>query len=287
MDLQPTRRIRAVQRWAGATILESDNEAGELPNGCFDKHVIGLTIARPADIELRWYGSHWRKYRTNPSAVRIFPAGHSFACTWQRNRCLAVEIAPALIASVSRDTTDQAIELQPHALLEDLFLANIITEMRNEAQIGCPSGPTYGEALSVMLAAHIVRHYSAAAPRVNASMRLSKAQLRRVLEFIEARIETELTLQQLANVAGLEMYRFVRSFKHSLGVSPHFYIIQQRVERSKQLLLHSKLPLGVIADRCGFSTPSHFAHTFRRITGSAPSAYRQAIRPSPVRSNGG
>jgi AraC family transcriptional regulator len=209
----------------------------------------------------------------------MFPAGHPFACSWEPNTCVSVEIAPTFITSACGDVSAKGIELEPHCGLEDVFLANMIITLRNEARVGCPSGPTYGETLGAMLAAHLVRHYSVSVPqaarRANASLRLGSIQQRKVLAYIEAHIDTELHLQELADVAGLDMYRFVRAFKMSLGVPPHFYIIQRRVDRSKDLLLHSTLALGVIAHRCGFSTPSHFAHTFRRITGFAPSAYRQ------------
>ncbi|MCY7367966.1 MAG: helix-turn-helix transcriptional regulator [Chamaesiphon sp.] len=67
---------------------------------------------------------------------------------------------------------------------------------------------------------------------------------------------------------------FCRLFKRSMGMTPHAYLIQQRVERSKQLLKRGEGTLLDIAIDCGFANPSHFAKHFRRLTGISPKQFR-------------
>ncbi|WP_258001471.1 helix-turn-helix domain-containing protein, partial [Fischerella thermalis] len=65
------------------------------------------------------------------------------------------------------------------------------------------------------------------------------------------------------------------SIKQSMGIAPYQYVIQQRVEKSKQLLKQGKVTITDIALQCGFANQSHFTKHFRQITGVTPKAYQQ------------
>ena len=82
-------------------------------------------------------------------------------------------------------------------------------------------------------------------------------------------------LTDLAAVARMSQFHFSRLFKQSMGMSAHQYILQQRVERAKQLLKHSKVAIAEIALQCGFNSQSHLGKYFRKFTGVTPSKYRQ------------
>ncbi|WP_370589516.1 helix-turn-helix domain-containing protein [Tychonema sp. LEGE 07203] len=79
-----------------------------------------------------------------------------------------------------------------------------------------------------------------------------------------------MSLEAIANHIDISSYHFCRLFKQSTGFSPHQYVIQQRVERAKQLLLQGKMSLAEIAIACGFSHQSHLNRHFKRITGVTP-----------------
>ncbi|MEG4942592.1 helix-turn-helix transcriptional regulator [Microcoleus sp. F4-D5] len=76
--------------------------------------------------------------------------------------------------------------------------------------------------------------------------------------------------KELAGIAQLSPYYFSRAFKQSVGISPHQYVIQQRVERAKQLLLQGNMSLYEIAIACGFTHQSHLTRHFKRLTGVTP-----------------
>ncbi|NJS10840.1 MAG: helix-turn-helix transcriptional regulator, partial [Microcoleus sp. CSU_2_2] len=71
----------------------------------------------------------------------------------------------------------------------------------------------------------------------------------------------------------ISSYHFCRLFKQSTGFSPHQYVIQQRVERAKQLLRQGQMSIGEIAIACGFSHQSHFNRHFKRLTGVTPKTW--------------
>ena len=102
--------------------------------------------------------------------------------------------------------------------------------------------------------------------------------LRRVREYVEAHLEGSISLQDLADTAGLSASHFTRAFKQSEGVTPYRYLLQRRVQRSLELLAGTKLALAEIATASGFADQSHFCRRFRDIVGVTPSSYRWSTR---------
>ena len=99
-------------------------------------------------------------------------------------------------------------------------------------------------------------------------------RVRRVAQYIQDNLQRELRLAELSAVVHMSPYHFARLFKRSTGVSPHRFLIRQRIDEARTLLAAQTVPIAEIARSVGFRTPSHFATTFRRFTGMTPSAYR-------------
>lgn len=104
---------------------------------------------------------------------------------------------------------------------------------------------------------------------------IPKATLRRVQEHIDAHLGREITLAELARVAGLGHDSFARRFRAATGLAPYAYVIEQRMRRAEELLARGDLDLARIACALGFSSQSHFTTTFRRQRGLTPLAYRR------------
>ena len=107
------------------------------------------------------------------------------------------------------------------------------------------------------------------------SVGLAPTVRKRVLEYIAGQLQERLSLEQLADIAGLSPYHFSRMFRHSLGVTVHRYVQQQRLEQARQWLLAEQSSLAEIAARCGFASQSHFGHCFRQQYGVSPKRYRE------------
>jgi transcriptional regulator of acetoin/glycerol metabolism len=107
---------------------------------------------------------------------------------------------------------------------------------------------------------------------------LSARALRRVAEFVELHLADNISLRALAAEARLSVYHFARAFRQSMGVSPHRYVLEQRVKRAQQLLVQTDLPLASIASAVGFSDQGHFSGQFRGLAGTTPSNYRKMNR---------
>jgi AraC family transcriptional regulator len=107
---------------------------------------------------------------------------------------------------------------------------------------------------------------------------LPLAALRRVLEYINEHLDQDLSLDRLAEVSGRSSYHFLRQFKVSTGVTPHRYVINQRLDLARKLLAQRDLTVLDIALRCGFGDSSHFAECFRKRYALAPTMFREAYR---------
>ena len=114
------------------------------------------------------------------------------------------------------------------------------------------------------------------APAGSARGGLAPRVLRRIRDYIDDNIEQRISVERLAGLANLSVCYFVRAFKQSTGVTPHDYLIRQRVERTKQLLSGTDMPLSEIALVAGFADQSHFARRFRQHVGMSPRDYRWA-----------
>jgi AraC family transcriptional regulator len=102
-----------------------------------------------------------------------------------------------------------------------------------------------------------------------------------VVEDVEEHLDTGLTLEQIAAVAHLSLYRFARQFKAATGLPLHQYVIARRVERAQQLLREGDLSLAEVAAHAGFSDQSQFSRHFkrrRRRAGAIPGARKNRLR---------
>lgn len=113
------------------------------------------------------------------------------------------------------------------------------------------------------------------------SSRKSALECARVRQYIDEHFAEPITLDQLAQYAGLNKYYLVHVFNREMGCSPISYLIERRISESKRLLTCTRIPVQQISRQLGFSSPSYFSQSFRRATGFSPAEFRRhATAPS-------
>lgn len=117
-------------------------------------------------------------------------------------------------------------------------------------------------------------------PKTKTYGALSGAVLRRIEDFIDAHLATEISLQQLADIARLPVDTFARRFKATTGLAPYAFILEQRVRHAERILRAGNMPLAGVAARTGFCSQSHFSGTFKRLRGITPAAFARAVPES-------
>ncbi|MCP3099677.1 AraC family transcriptional regulator [Myxococcus sp. K15C18031901] len=130
-----------------------------------------------------------------------------------------------------------------------------------------------GLALATTVAAQMGRVPKHESPR---DSRGTRDSIYAALAAIEASSTEELALGDLANIAGLSPYHFLRVFKRETGVTPHRFLLQTRVRRALELLRDTNRPVTEIAFDVGFGDLSNFINTFRREVGASPARFRKS-----------
>lgn len=107
---------------------------------------------------------------------------------------------------------------------------------------------------------------------------LAPGALRRVREHIHQRLAERIELSDLAQIAGLSECHFARAFKQSVGMPPHRYVLQRRIEAAALMIERTDRPLSEIALDVGFSDQSHFTRMFSRLARQTPREFRHQRR---------
>ncbi|MBN9220633.1 MAG: helix-turn-helix transcriptional regulator [Mesorhizobium sp.] len=150
------------------------------------------------------------------------------------------------------------------------------------SEIRCPSSARRMmiETSSMFLAARLLQTYAETEVAARSSSRqgLDPVRLKRVLGFIEDHRFEDITVADLADVACLSMFHFTRAFAAAMGLPPHSYVSERRLEAAKALIAGGRASLTEIALSCQFSSQSSFTRAFRRKMGMTPAEYRRLFR---------
>ena len=180
----------------------------------------------------------------------------------------------ALMAS--SDGAYGEVGLRPSRKFANPRLSALVAAAHAEMVAGFPSGRLFMDSVEQAMAValvkdHAVRHRPVQAFRGG----LGSARLRRVKELIHAKMEDDLSLDEMARAVGQSTAHFARMFRKSTGETPHQFVLRQRMERAKAMLRAPDARILDVAVACGFKTQQHFAQVFRDVVGVSPTEYRQ------------
>ena len=177
---------------------------------------------------------------------------------------------------------DAMVAPQRRVLRQDLTmrdgqLATLMRLIADEVRLGSPHGSLYATSLSLGLAAHLFSEKAeSGSARTRERGRLTASQKSRVLDLVQKRLAEDITLDELAAAAGVSRFHFLRLFKHSLGITPHRFIMDQRLAAARTLLTDTDQRLADIAASTGFSSQSHLSTTMRKRLGVTPKQWRRS-----------
>jgi len=134
------------------------------------------------------------------------------------------------------------------------------------------------ESIGLGVASTLLRLHSNVAPPTEVRGGLSGAQLRRVTECLAAHLADEVTLNELAAIAGLSPHHFCRAFKQATGLPPHRFRLMMRLERAKEMLADPIFTIADVAACIGYDDQSQLTRLFQREVGVSPTGYRRDLR---------
>ena len=184
--------------------------------------------------------------------------------------------------------TASAPEIDDFFAIQDPWLAGyfqmLISELETFTGVDGSAESLLLAQTEYLLVRHLVRWHSHAPARqlraVDLQSRvnpLRPALMRRVEAYVIANLGGELSLRSLAGVACMSINHFVRSFRAASGLTPHQYVLEQRLRKASEMLRAGSAPVAVIAAGCGFGNAPHFSMKFRGRFGVSPSRYRRSV----------
>jgi AraC family transcriptional regulator len=191
----------------------------------------------------------------------------------QSVRELRMSFAPKVLESILGDDLDSAKTDTPILLLYDDKMARCAELLAEECQNLSSGGRVYGESLTTALTATLFARREIQMQRASG---LSRWQVRRTMEYLEAHMAQDISLDEMAKLVGLSQSQFARSFKLSSGLPPYRWSLNARIKRAQELLSVGKESIALVALQTGFADQSHFTKMFRRVTGATPKDWQRS-----------
>jgi AraC family transcriptional regulator len=267
--------VLAERAWSTVRLLKVKGEQREIPEVTLLHHLVVLNMGDQTETEVRIDGGPWLRHRIAPFGFSVLPAGMRHAARIPSVDGVFLEIS-AEFAQMVLQSCGSGAGLRLVLCAQDPVVAHIVSALAEVAPADGPIARVQAETLGAALVARlaVLRPNQKPPPHMGG---LPSSRLHRVLEHVTSNLDEPATLRTLADLAGMDLYRFVRAFKRSTGLPPHRYVLEARISQAKELLRNPTLSITEIALRTGFATPRHFSVTFRRVTGMTPRVFRQAL----------
>lgn len=260
---------------SGFSVVRRVNRAGNAPLRPIPEHRLSLHLSRDTRTVCRESGQTFVRIRGD---IDVTPANEQLAYTCAEDGSwLELRIPPELLLRVAEacQLPRAHADLGHRHLVRDASLSHLALAIENEQGANTCSERRYLDSLAVALAVRLLSHPAAKVGANAQPATPSSLLVGRVAAFIDANLDSALSLQRLANIAGLSSSHLQREFRASQGSSLHRYIAVRRVERARALLLQRELPASEVALAAGFAHQSHMARWMRRVLGVTP---RELVR---------
>ena len=255
-------------------VLTSPVPPGRFDSPVDERHVLCLHLGAPVPVSYRAGKAERQGVRLHGQFC-IVPGGSSTRWTLsQPATSLLLRLAPAHLRATADDMGlgARTFDLAPAIHVRDPQIERIGWMMQAEDHAAHPGGRLFADSLASALAVRLVALQSLSTPAP--ARALPAWRLRHVIEYVDAHLDQDLTLAELAAVAGFSPSHFKALFRQATGTPVHRFVLERRVERARLRLLEGRHSITEIALDCGFAHPSHMARWMRRLLGLSPSQIR-------------
>jgi AraC family transcriptional regulator len=265
--------------WTGVILEKHRLGAVEIPEHEHSTFCLHLQTSGP--VEMDWHsGGRTGHLHTGAGNLIFLTPGTRDSLLWHgSSQRIIASIDPSVfVKAATQLELNQLCDFENRWSFHDEQLRLLLTEMEREVSTGWSTGPLYGDLLGLSLSVALIRNYGRVSltPPITKGG-ISRPNLHRVLEFIAANLQNEIHLEDLAKVTGLSVFHFARSFRQSMGLTPHQYVLQRRIDNARALLRQPGSTIDAVATATGFADASHFSKIFRKQVGVTPKAWQRQI----------
>ncbi len=204
--------------------------------------------------------------------VWVIPAEHRYAALAQGAMVGFCEIAVPTAVFGAR-------ELIPRVGYRDTLLHRLVERLAGQTYQEGAAATLFRQSLAETVQLHLAEHYPARPRRAraeSAGRRLDEGDQQIVIDYLQSELDSRIDLDDLAAAVDMTANAFLSAFAKAFGTTPHQYLIEQRIQRAKALLSGTTATITEIGASLGFSSPSHFATTFKQRVGITPTDYRNS-----------
>jgi AraC-like DNA-binding protein len=247
-----------------------------------DAYLVGVQIR---DFGDQHYWEDGKKF-----AVHNVRAGEMLLYDLKRNPTILIDkpfhsihfyLPRAALDAIADDSNARRIEdlrYSPGAGWVDETVFNLGSSMLAAMQAPEQASRMFVDHLSLAVAAHVAQSYGGLKPVARPPKGgLAAWQERRAKETMDANLDGNISLRDLASDCGLSLSHFSRAFRESTGIAPHKWLLRRRVDAAKAMMEDRRLSLAEIATACGFADQSHFTRVFSQAVGLSPGAWRRDL----------
>lgn len=266
---------------AGGIIVDRQiQEPDEIEVGRTEHHILGYLLNDFAPRQVTCMDNEEYDGINTKGDFWLKPSECNGFWHWEStDEALMIAIEPTYLRKVAAENNcpnSEHLELNPVVNGNDRILDQIANGFFYEMTHSKVGSTVFVEALVDMLTIHILRNYcNFSAKLEKRSGGLSASKLKLVTDYINDYLANPLKVEEVASLLEISHFHFSRLFKQSTGMTPHRYIMEQRVIKAKELLKNSALSFDDIARNCGFTHQSHMGRIFKEHTGTTPRRYRQ------------
>lgn len=207
------------------------------------------------------------------------PGCHTSGWSATRERTNSFTILYFDPAEMARETEGlfDRDDLAPMIYFQDRGLRTTMLRLQELLVSDEAPDPILAETLAMLAAVELARLRAGSTPPPDAPpVRPGDRGIMLARAYVEDNLARNISLDDMAGVAGLSRYHFLRVFKAATGETPHRYVQARRAERAMDMLRHTGLPLADIAQATGFKSAPRFVRAFRDVTGTTPGAWRRS-----------
>ncbi|AFY47048.1 transcriptional regulator containing an amidase domain and an AraC-type DNA-binding HTH domain [Nostoc sp. PCC 7524] len=264
--------------WQNVFLAYYQHPRAEICQHTVPFHVLEVIDPTSSSNHERRFGNNFLSYKISGGETCFCPAHTHHWTSWEEQLNFTVLVfEPRLFEQLASETLGcEQIEFIPQWQIFDPVIQTITNALKADLNAGCPAGRLYGESFAMALITHLIKQFTISKRNHYSSFgELPKHKLKTVLDYIQANLTEDITLEELAKVAGISQFYFARLFKKSMHLPPHQYILRQRIELAKQLLQQPEYNITDVALQCGFAHPTHLSRHFRRLVGMSPSDFKK------------
>jgi AraC family transcriptional regulator len=244
-------------------------------------HQVTVTVGGLADV--RWWSASRgsRRVQAVDGQIMVNPAGEPHATEWTGSwERVGFHLDAGFIRRIAAELgVSDAAGVRAEADARDVAVHNLALTLREQIAEDPLSCRLYAETIAQLLAIRLLKAATPAAPTpTRRSPRpLPHHMMRAVADFVAGHLDRNLSVTEIAQVAGMSPFHFARRFKALNGITPYHYVTRVRVYRACDLLRDPVIPITEICYRVGFSSQSHLSAHFSRIVGTTPARYRRNL----------